>query len=115
MINERLSQWDFEFLVDKIYHGLNSWKRNILSKANKVTLAMSILAWIATYYIQLLRLPKTVYDLIDKSTRNFMWKGSSKKGIHLVRWDKITKPKKDGGLDICMATESNITMLGKLI
>jgi hypothetical protein len=44
-----------------------------------------------------------------------MWKGSSNKGIHLVGWDKITKPKKLGGLGIRKAREANTSLLGKLV
>lgn len=42
-------------------------------------------------------------------------KGASDKGIHLVGWDKITLPKKDGGLGVRRAREANTAMLGKLV
>lgn len=63
----------------------------------------TVLASIPIYYMQLSWFPKSVCDLIDKSTRNFIWKETFDKGIHLVVFDKIIKPKKDGGLGIRIA------------
>ncbi|GAU13776.1 hypothetical protein TSUD_82850 [Trifolium subterraneum] len=42
-----------------------------------------------------------------------MMHGSSDTGIHLVGWDKITKPKKLGGLGIRKARDANTSLLGK--
>jgi hypothetical protein len=52
---------------------------------------------------------------MDQMTRNFIWKGSSNKGIHLVGWSSITRTKSDGGLGIRLAREANTAMLGKLV
>jgi len=52
---------------------------------------------------------------IDKASRRFLWKGSSDKGIHLVGWDKVTRPRNEGGLGIRKAREANTSMLGKLV
>ncbi|PNX65320.1 hypothetical protein L195_g054480, partial [Trifolium pratense] len=60
-------------------------------------------------------LPQSTCDSIDKMARNFLWKGTSNMGIHLVGWDKITKPKKLGGLGIRKAREANTSLLGKLV
>lgn len=115
MFHGRLGKRDYDFLVDKIHHRLNSWKSKLLNKAGRLALAQSVLASIPTYYMQVTWLPKSICDIIDKTTRNFIWKGNSDKSIHLVGWDKITKPKKEGGLGIRMARESNTAMLGKLV
>ncbi|MCI77498.1 ribonuclease H, partial [Trifolium medium] len=48
--------------------------------------------------MQVAWLPQSTCDSIDKMAHNFLWKGMSNTGIHLVGWDKITKPKKLGGL-----------------
>ena len=47
--------------------------------------------------------------------RNFLW-GTSEaaKKIHLVGWQKVTKPKDEGGLGLQTAKGRNISLLAKL-
>lgn len=59
-------------------------------------------------------LPHRICDFIDRMTRNFLWKGNSKYGVHLVGCNKITKPKKLNGLGIRKVRYTNTYMLGKL-
>jgi len=60
-------------------------------------------------------LPQHLCDNIDKTTRDFIWKGTNNKGINLVNWQKVTTPKHLGGLGIRSARETNISLLGKLV
>jgi hypothetical protein len=51
---------------------------------------------------------------MDKLRRRFMWQGgSSKKKIPLVKWSKICKTKKKGGLGIKVLRKMNISLLYK--
>ncbi|CAJ2627607.1 unnamed protein product [Trifolium pratense] len=115
MMHGRLQRRDFEFLEEKISQRLASWKHNFLNKAGRMTLVKSVLNSIPNYYMQVAWLPQSTCDSIDRMARNFLWKGTSNKGIHLVGWDKITKPKKLGGLGIRKAREANTYLLGKLV
>jgi hypothetical protein len=100
MLHGRLQRKDFEFLEEKISRRLASWQHSLLNKAGRLTLVKSVLNSIPNYYMQVAWLPHTTCESIDKMARDFLWKGSSNTGIHLVGWDKITKPKKLGGLGI---------------
>ncbi|MCI14329.1 RNA-directed DNA polymerase (Reverse transcriptase), partial [Trifolium medium] len=115
MMHGRLQRKDFEFLEEKISKRLASWQHNLLNKAGRMTLVKSVLNSIPNYYMQIAWLPQTTCDFIDRMARNFLWKGSSDTGIHLVGWDKITKPKKLGGLGIRKARDANTSLLGKLV
>jgi hypothetical protein len=115
MIHGRLQRRDFEFLEESISKRLASWQQDLLNKAGRMTLVKSVLNAIPNYYMQVNWLPQTTCDKIDQLARNFLWKGSSNKGIHLVGWDKITKPKNLGGLGIRRAREANTSLLGKLV
>ncbi|GAU22350.1 hypothetical protein TSUD_106780 [Trifolium subterraneum] len=115
MMHGRLKRRDFEFLEEKISKRLDSWQHNLLNKAGRMTLVKSVLNSILNYYMQIAWLPQTTCDFIDKMGRNFIWKGSSDTGIHLVGWDKITKAKKLGGLGIRKARDANTSLLGKLV
>jgi hypothetical protein len=59
-------------------------------------------------------LPKTVIAKIDKVRRKFFWQGGgTKKKYHLLRWTKICKHKKKGGLGIKDLRKMNISLLCK--
>lgn len=66
--------------------------------------------------MQLSWFPQSVCNSIERKKGDFVWKGNSNKGLHLVGWKKkIAKPKKDGGLVIREARLVNISLLGKLV
>ena len=56
---------------------------------------------IPAYVMQSNLLPNKVLDGIDKVNRNFLW-GSvdNKRKMHWVGWNKITRPKEEGGLGL---------------
>ncbi|PNY07262.1 ribonuclease H [Trifolium pratense] len=111
MMHGRLQRRDFEFLEEKISKSLASWQHNLLNKAGRMTSVKSVLNSIPKYYMQIAWLPQSTCDFIDRMARNFLWKGSSDTGMHLVGWDKITKPKKLGGLGIRKARDANTSLL----
>jgi len=47
--------------------------------------------------------------------RKFIWKGTDGKGMHLVGWDKIIRPKSARGLGVRVAWNANNALLGKLV
>jgi len=94
---------------------LASWKNCLLNRTCRLALATSVLSSIPSYYMQINWLPQNICDSIDQPTRNFIWRGSSNKGIHLVGWKKITNPKCYGGLGIRTVRHANICLLGKLV
>lgn len=111
----RAKKADFQFVIEKMKTRLASWKNHFLNKARRLALATSVLSSIPNYYMQIFWLPQGVCDEIDRTTRNFIWKRSSNKGVHLVGWDKITMPKKSRGLGVRKAREANTSLLGKLL
>jgi hypothetical protein len=94
---------------------LASWKYKLLNRPGRVALASSVLSSIPTYYMQINWLPQSICDDIDRTSRNFIWKGANDRGVHLVGWNKIAKPKQIGGLGLRKAREANICLLGKLV
>ena len=99
----------------KMQTRLASWKNKLLNRPGKLALASSVLSSIPTYYMQINWLPQSLCESIDQTTRNFIWKGANDKGVHLVGWKKIAKPKHLGGLGIRTAREANTCLLGNLV
>lgn len=111
----RVKKEDFYFILDKLHDRLASWKSKLLNKVGRLTLAKSVLNAIPTYYMQVNWFPASICHKIDQITNRFIWKGSSGKGLFLVAWDKVSRPRKEGGLGIRVARDMNTALLGKLV
>jgi hypothetical protein len=60
-------------------------------------------------------LPSSICSELDKLNRNFLWGSSEdRKKMHMVGWDKICQPKKDGGLGLYSSKPRNLALLAKL-
>lgn len=92
---------------------LTSWKNRLLNKARRLALALSVLASIHSYYMQLYWLPQYTCDKIDQTTHNFVWKGTSDHGVHLVGRNKVAQLKSMGHLDLRMTRDTNVSLIGK--
>jgi len=106
---------DFYFIIEKMQFILAFRKNRLLNKSGRLTLASSILSSISSYYMQTSWLPQFICENIDQTTRNFSWRGLNEKDIHLVGWSKIARPELLGGLDIKLAREANVCLVGKLV
>jgi len=91
------------------------WKNKLLNKAGRLTIATSVLSSITFYYMHIAWLPESICEYIDQTTINFIWRDANNKGIHLVGWNKIVRPKYQGRLGIRTAREMNICLLKKLV
>ena len=109
------STWDFNFIVDRMKQKLAGWKASLLSQAGRVVLDQSSLSTIPNYVMQCTHLPAKVLDNIDRVNRNFLW-GSTKSSrkMHWIGWEKVTKPKEEGGLGLQAAKGRNTSLLAKL-
>nr|KYP72644.1 Putative ribonuclease H protein At1g65750 family [Cajanus cajan] len=54
-------------------------------------------------------------EKLDAISQKFIRSGSDSHRMHLVKWDKITQGRKDGGLGVRVARFPNTPLLGKLI
>jgi len=74
-----------------------------------------VLASLPSYGMKIAWYPQYIYEFIDRAIKGFIWKGNSNKGVHLVNWDEVTKPKGHSGLVVRITRNQNITLLGKLV
>lgn len=60
-------------------------------------------------------LPNRILKGLDRDNINFLW-GTSEhaRWMHWVGWDKITRPKVEGGLGIQSTKSKNLALLAKL-
>lgn len=107
-VHGRIKASLFEPMIEGIYSRLNGWKTNQLSMAGRVVIAQSVLCSIP-FVMQTIAIPKGVCEEIEKIVRRFIWGG-----MHLVKWDKVTRPKSEGGLGIRNIESMNLALLAKL-
>ena len=59
-------------------------------------------------------LPKTIVKRLDRTRKRFFWQGSdTKKKYYLVKWTRVNKPKRKGGLGIHDLRKMNESLLCK--
>lgn len=98
MIHQRASAQSYKFVLDRMRKKLSGWKATSLSFAGRITLAQSSLANIPGYVLQSAPIPGAVCDEAEKLCPDFIWGSTaSHRRCHLVAWDKICKPKEEGG------------------
>jgi mannosylglycoprotein endo-beta-mannosidase len=99
MLHQRISRNSYTFIIDKMRKKLSSWKSNNLSFAGRVTLAQSSLSCIAGYVMQTTNIPASICEEAEKICRDFIWGSTNQhRKCHLVSWEKICRPKEEGGL-----------------
>ncbi|GJR69223.1 hypothetical protein Tco_0015288 [Tanacetum coccineum] len=88
----------FFFILDKVLHKMQGWKQKLLSQAGREVLIKSVIQAIPSYAMQCYLLPKGFLDKLLTHIRRFFWHGDAHgKHIHWLRWDRLSKPKDEGG------------------
>ena len=101
-------------ILNKVQGKLNKWKKYNLSWGGRSTLCKSVLSNLPTYYMSTFLMPEKVVSSLERSMRNFFWEGhKGGKLNHLVKWEKVTKDQKDGGLDFGSLKTSNLALLSR--
>lgn len=77
---------------------MEGWKLRCLSRAGRLTLAQSVLGSIPIFYMQMERLSAWVHKELDRAMRRCVWgKRDGSRGVHMLGWEGLTKPKRLGG------------------
>ncbi|GAU24945.1 hypothetical protein TSUD_311800 [Trifolium subterraneum] len=101
-------------LLESLARKLGVWRNRFISLGSRVVLLNSVLNSIPIFYLSFLKLPLKVWKQIVKLQRNFLWGGANlDRKIAWVSWDKLCRPKPDGGLGIRDLHAVNLALLGK--
>ncbi|XP_060958281.1 uncharacterized mitochondrial protein AtMg00310-like [Cannabis sativa] len=86
----------------------------MFSQAGREILIKAVVPAIPSYAMSCFRLPKKLIKNLHSLAANF-WSGDTKenKKLHWSTWDKLCKPKEEGGLGFRSLTEFNQALLAK--
>ncbi|KAJ0488248.1 putative reverse transcriptase zinc-binding domain-containing protein [Helianthus annuus] len=108
----RINNW--KSVYDVFDARLAKWKARLLSIGGRITLIKAVLESIPNYYFSLYKVPVQVVKDLEAKIRNFLWGGEdSVKKLHWVAWDRVSLPKKYGGLGLSKLKNTNIALLSK--
>ncbi|KAK7859096.1 putative ribonuclease h protein, partial [Quercus suber] len=95
---------DFQFLIDKLQAKLHRWKMKLLSQAGRTTLIAFVLQSLPLYSFSCFKVSDAVCSKMDFIIRAFWWGHDyGERKLHLINWDRISQPKRMGGLRILVS------------
>ena len=108
---------DWDPIVDKLKGKIQKWGANWLNLAGKTILIKSVLNSMPIYQSSILLAPGLVVLKIEGLLRKFIWEGGkgNENKFHLVSWEKIKKPRDEGGLHVHSLPTQNLALGAKLL
>ncbi|XP_057724033.1 uncharacterized mitochondrial protein AtMg00310-like [Arachis stenosperma] len=104
----------FGAIKDKVQKRIMGWKRSLLSSGGRHTLLRAVGEAIPNYTLSCFKLPDTLLTEIHSMLLQFWWgKKGAERRIVWIKWDTMTRLKKDGGLRIKDLRVQNLALLGK--
>jgi hypothetical protein len=101
LIDNALQNSSWEHLLSSFTKRLASWTFRALNLPSRLILLQAVLQALPIYSFSALAAPKFVLTTIKCLQRNFIWQGlNTGKKIALVSWDKLCRPKEQGGLGL---------------
>ncbi|KAF7825051.1 ribonuclease H [Senna tora] len=103
-----------ELIIDHLQQKLSGWKASMLSQAARLTLIQAVLSAIPLYTLHFTSLTDKYAKKCNSLMKNFFWgNGDAGKKIPLIAWNKICRPKAEGGLGLRSIQGLNHAILGK--
>ncbi|KAJ4969222.1 hypothetical protein NE237_015923 [Protea cynaroides] len=115
LLASRLSHKDCGPIIEKIQSSIEGWKCRLLSYAGRALLISAVLQGTLIYWSGIYGLPKKTIKTIDSLLARFLWSGASlSKKAHFISWEKVCRPRNEGGLGIRWIVDINRAGILKL-
>jgi hypothetical protein len=101
-------------LKERIWQRVQGWKEKLLSCAGKEVLIKAVAQAILTFTMGCFDITKEMCDQINAMIGRYWWSNQEKENkMHWLRWELLTLPKGEGGLDFRDIQTFNLAMLAK--
>ncbi|KAG6397443.1 hypothetical protein SASPL_143610 [Salvia splendens] len=94
----KVNKETYAYILQKMKGKIANRNATHLSLAGRATLAQSVLNTMPIYVMQTSNLPIGFCDAMEKSIRRFLWGHNQR--LSKVAWNKVNRPKGDGGLGL---------------
>lgn len=104
-----------DYCLNYVSKRIASWKGKHVSFPRCIILIRKILSAILVYHMMYMRLSKTAAHKLQQLFKDLLW-GFAKNGrckMPLIAWERITRPKKQGGLDIRLSYFQGVALLAR--
>ncbi|RVX20320.1 putative ribonuclease H protein [Vitis vinifera] len=109
-----VAAWDG--IEERFRKKLAMWKRQYISKGERITLVRSTLANLPIYFMSIFQMPGVVRIRLEKIQRDFLWGGGALvQKPHLVKWSIVCLDKRSGGLGLRILGPSIGLSFGKWV
>ncbi|GJS71535.1 putative heat shock protein 70 family protein [Tanacetum coccineum] len=110
----RIDAWND--VVQKVKNKLSTWKAKTLSVRGRLSLIISVLGAIQTYYMSLFKAPEGVLSCLERFGHSFfLGADMDERKISWVSWRQVMAHKKKGGLGVNSLYALNLALLFKWI
>ncbi|XP_012832647.1 PREDICTED: uncharacterized protein LOC105953522 [Erythranthe guttata] len=82
----------------QVQNRLTGWQTKFLSFGGRITLVQSVLSSLPTHTLSSTVVPSQTLIRMERLFRKFLWGKIEGPGINWVSWEKICRPKAEGGL-----------------
>lgn len=104
----------FAYLKDRVWQRIQGWKEKMLSWAGKEVLIKAVAQAIPTFAMGCFEITKGLCDQISRMICRDWWnQQEGKHKVHWLSWEKMIKPKSEGGLGFRDIYAFNLAMLAK--
>jgi hypothetical protein len=101
LLDKALRNNSWESLLTSFSKRLSSWTYRALNLPSRLILLKSVLQALPVYTFSALAAPNFILSAIKTLQRNFLWQGlKAGKKFALISWEKLCRPKTQGGLGI---------------
>jgi hypothetical protein len=115
LLDKSLKNISWESLLTSFSKRLSSWTYHALNLPSRLILLKSVLQALPVYTFSALTAPNFILSAIKTLQRNFLWKGlKTGKKLALISWEKLCRPKAQGGLGIRDPSTMNKVLSAKI-
>ena len=110
----RVKKKAFNCIKDKVGRKIASWKGKLLSIAGREILIKIVAQATPTYTMNCFKLPDSLCNELNSLVSNFWWGQRDKeRKLAWIAWEKMCKPKVDGGMGFKDLKAFNLALLAK--
>ena len=104
----------FAQMKQKLASKLAGWKEKLLSNAGKEVLIKAVAQAVPSYTMSCFKLPNGLCEELTGMVRQFWWgQVKNEKKVAWMSWDRMCKPKEEGGLGFRDLKSFNLALLAK--